>query len=94
MAGSQLPSIITVYSVQRHQLQLATGGRWRGSREEYLVVFRSVQCIACLHESGAVGDIAVVVDGKTLKRLVTVFQGRPVNTSKLGPGMPLKIGRA
>ena len=99
MAGDQRPSSATVFATSRHEVNIVDGPGTvsPGSQGVYLVVVRGhFTCTSCSIWPGgrlSRGDFALVLDRKTLRFLDESIGGR-VNTSKLGPGVPLQLGKA
>jgi hypothetical protein len=90
----------TVFATGRHEVNVVDGPQAVSSsgRGVYFVVFRGrFTCMTCSVLPGSrpdpPGDIAVVLDRKTLRQLDESIGGR-VNTSKLGPGVPLALATA
>ncbi len=88
-----------VFASQRHEANIAAGAGTGvfGRQPVYLVVLRGhFVCYACSRPSSAVppqrGDvITMVLDRKTLQGLDGGIGGH-VDTSKVGPGLPLALG--
>jgi hypothetical protein len=98
--GDAHPSSAMVYASRRHEANVAAGAGTGvpGRQLVYLVVVRGhFICTGCSGPAGAApprGDvITMVVSRKTLRGLDDGIGGR-VDTSKVGPGLPLQLGRA
>jgi len=99
-SGDAHPSSVMVYASRRHEANIAAGAGSGvpGSDPVYLVVAQGhFICTGCTGPAGAApprGDvITMVLDRKTLRGLDGGIGG-PVDTSKVGPGLPLRLGQA
>jgi hypothetical protein len=96
--GDAHPSSAMVFASRRHEANIAAGAGTGvvGTQPVYLVVIRGhFVCAGCSGPRGAAppkGDvITLVLDRKMLQRLDFGIGGG-VNTSKVGPGLPLGLG--
>ena len=97
--GDAHPSSVTVFATQWREAAIAAGaGTHLGSsRPVYLVVVRGhFHCYGCSPVFGsalATGDVmTLVLDRKTLLARSGGGVGGHVDTSGLGPGLPLTLG--
>lgn len=98
--GDADPSSVTVFASRRHEANIAAGAGSGvpGSQPVYLVIIRGTfVCTGCTRPAGAApprGDVmTMVLTRKTLRGLDSGIGGQ-VDTSKVGPGLPLQLGRA
>jgi hypothetical protein len=96
--GDAHPSGAMIYASRRHEANIAAGAGTGvfGEQPVYLVVVRGqFVCNSCSGPRGHIAPrgniITTVVDRKTLQGLDFGIGGR-VDTSKLGPGLPLALG--
>ena len=100
LGGDPHPSGVMIYASRRHEANIAAGAGTGvpGEQPVYLLVARGqFVCSTC---SGPPGNfqpphgnvITMVVDRRTLQDLDGGIGGR-VDTSRLGPGLPLALGR-
>lgn len=98
--GDAHPSSVMVFATRRHEANVAAGAGTGvpGSQPVYLVVARgSFVCSDCSGPAGAAAPrgnvITMVLARRTLQGLDSGIGGH-VDTSKVGPGLPLQLRRA
>ncbi len=98
--GDAHPSSVTVYVSRRHEANIAAGAGTGvfGEQPVYLVVIQGqFTCSSCSGPGSSTAltgtVITLIVDRTTLQSLDFGFGG-DVDTSKLGPGLPLQLGQA
>lgn len=98
--GDAHPSSATVFASRRHEANIAAGAGTGvpGVQPVYLVVIHGhFVCKGCSGPAGHAPPrghvITLVLTRKTLQGLDFGIGG-PVNTSKVGPGLPLTLGHA
>ena len=91
------PSSVTVYASRRHEANIAAGAGTGvfGEQPVYLVVLRGNFLASYPSAPGPIAPkrtsvITMVLDRKTLRQLDYGF-GSQVDTSKIGPGLPLRL---
>jgi hypothetical protein len=96
--GDAHPSSATVFASGRHEANIAAGAGTGvpGSEPVYLVIIRGhFVCSDCTGPANAAPPhgnvITMVLDRKTLRGLDGGIGGH-VDTSKVGPGLPLRLG--
>jgi hypothetical protein len=98
--GDAHPSSVMVFASRRHEANIAAGAGTGvpGAQPVYLVVVRGhFVCNACSGPAGHAAPrgtvITMVLDRKTLQGLDGGIGGN-VDTSKIGPGLPVRLGRS
>ncbi len=98
--GDVHPSSVMVFATRRHEANIAGGAGTGvpGSQPVYLVIARGhFVCSDCTGPAGAPAPrgnvIMMVLDRRTLRGLDAGIGGH-VDTSKVGPGLPLQLGQA
>jgi hypothetical protein len=98
--GDAHPSSVMVFASRRHEANIAAGAGTGvlGSQPVYLVVTRGhFICNACSgpanHAPPRGNVITMVLDRRTLHGLDFGIGGH-VDTSRVGPGLPLRLGHA
>lgn len=98
--GDANPSSATVFASRRHEANIAAGAGSGvpGSQPVYLVVVRGTfVCNDCSRPAGAApphGDVITMVLARRTLRGLDGGIGGKVDTSNVGPGLPLQLGRA
>ncbi len=97
--GDAHPTSATVFASRRHEANIAAGAGTGvfGRQPVYLLVLNgSFTCSDCTGPPGGAepkGDVVtLVVDRSTLRGLDFGFGG-PVDTSNVGPGLPLRLDK-
>ena len=96
--GDAHPSSAMVFASRRHEANIAAGAGTGviGSQRVYLVVIRGhFVCSGCSGPLGYVppkGDVITMVLDRTNLQSLDFGIGSPVDTSKVGPGLPLALG--
>ena len=95
--GDAHPSSVMVYATRRHEANVAGGAGTGvpGSQPVYLVIARGhFVCSGCRGPAGAAAPrgnvIMMVLDRRTLRGLDGGIGGN-VDTSKVGPGLPIPL---
>jgi hypothetical protein len=98
--GDARPSSVMVYATRRHEANVAGGAGTGvpGSQPVYLVIARGhFICSDCSRPAGAAAPsgnvIMMVLDRRTLRGLDGGIGGH-LNTSKVGPGLPVQLNQA
>lgn len=98
--GDAHPSSATVFASRRHEANIAAGAGTGvfGSQPVYLVVVRGrFVCTGCSGPAGHTpprGDVITMVLARRTLQSLDFGIGGHVNTSKVGPGLPLVLGHA
>src|SRR5437868_158889 len=95
--GDGHPSSVTVFASRRHEANIAAGAGTGvfGSQPVYLVVVRGhFTCTGCSGPPGHTapsGDVVTMVLDRTTLGGLDFGIGGSVDTSKLGPGLPVQL---
>ena len=99
LSGDAHPSSATVYASRRHEANIAAGAGSGipGEQPVYLVVIRgNFVCSDCSAPARVLsaprGNVITMVVGRSTLQGLDGGIGDQVDTSKLGPGLPLAVG--